>query len=403
MKLNRIEKIAIWCIIVLALAIWVNSRWRAWFHNAEEAGYYVALTPDRVTLTPGENFMTQRTVSWRCGKKYETSYLRLVHDGDTTTINAAGKAVIAYDKKDEFYAAHINGLKDSIYRYQVVTGNKASQWFTLRMPKPNTNTRKFIYFGDVQDTIGGTSKQIFDNLYQRYPNADFWACGGDLIEHATDEYWNYLYQSTDSILAKMPLINATGNHDYLKLLYQLINPRWVNAFVYPSNGAKTAIGKSYFIDLPNLRMIVLDTNGIQDSFTLTSQYVWLRRILHTSGNKWKVVMMHHPIYSVRKGRDNTMIRNTFLPLIKKYGVQLVLEGHDHNYARYIPNKGTTPVFLISYMSPKSYTRIKPYKGMKVIQERRFYQVIDYTPKTMKIRAYDAMSDSLVDAINITRR
>src|SRR5690606_22282864 len=42
---------------------------------------------------------------------------------------------------------------------------------------------------------------------------------------------------------------------------------------------------------------------------------------------------HHPVYSTTGTRDNPRVRDQWGPLLEKYGVDLVLQGHDHSYGR----------------------------------------------------------------------
>ncbi len=69
-------------------------------------------------------------------------------------------------------------------------------------------------------------------------------------------------------------------------------------------------------------------------------------------------MLHHPVYSIKGKTNNLAVRWMFDGLFREYGVDLVLQGHEHNYAR-MTNKNdegemTTPLYLVSHASPKSY-------------------------------------------------
>lgn len=403
--MRKIWRIVVFLAVAVGLTLWVKSRWRAWFTNMPEEPYVASQVPDRITLTPGVDFMTQRTVAWRCGDKLEKSLLTLAHNGDTVNVAAKGEVVESRGGKDAFYNARITDLTPGErYSYQVSTGKQKSRWYSFSMPVPDDSVplRQFLYFGDVQDTIGGKSHEWFAKLYKGCGYMDFFACAGDLIEAPVDKYWNYFYQTTDSIFATIPILNATGNHDYIKSLYLTADPRWTRTFVYPQNGASTAMGKSYYIDLPMLRFIVLDTNGIQDIISVSGEYKWLRNVLRSAGDKWKVVMFHHPIYSVRKSRNNVVIRNAFRPLIEKYGVHLVLQGHEHGYMRTVSESGGHPVYVISYMSPKSYTARKEMAGSKIIPDTRMYQVVSYNDKAMSLMAFTLDTDSLVDIVGFDK-
>lgn len=78
--------------------------------------------------------------------------------------------------------------------------------------------------------------------------------------------------------------------------------------------------------------------------------------------------MHHPVYSTAKNRDNTILRERFKPIFEKYGVDLVLQGHDHTYARGGLGK-KRPVYLLSVAGPKMYESILN-AGWKLQRHRR---------------------------------
>jgi 3',5'-cyclic AMP phosphodiesterase CpdA len=61
-------------------------------------------------------------------------------------------------------------------------------------------------------------------------------------------------------------------------------------------------------------------------------------LLMTKANKnidWTIVFFHRPFYSANAA-DITNMRRTYHPLFDKLGVDLVLQGHSHNYQRSYP-------------------------------------------------------------------
>jgi hypothetical protein len=54
-------------------------------------------------------------------------------------------------------------------------------------------------------------------------------------------------------------------------------------------------------------------------------------------------MLHHPAYSAGYQGSTMSVRRRFSPLFSRYGVQLVLSGHDHDYQRSKPIDGVTYV------------------------------------------------------------
>jgi len=86
---------------------------------------------------------------------------------------------------------------------------------------------------------------------------------------------------------------------------------------------------------PGFRIFALDSNYMD-----RSQLDWLEKELAASGSDWKVVFFHHPLYSSggTHGSDEEL-RAQLEPLFLKYGVDVVLSGHEHFYERIKPQKG----------------------------------------------------------------
>ncbi|HKR31800.1 MAG TPA: metallophosphoesterase [Terriglobales bacterium] len=81
-------------------------------------------------------------------------------------------------------------------------------------------------------------------------------------------------------------------------------------------------------------------------FALDSNYMdptqldWIQQQLRESNAKWKIAFFHHPLYS--DGRfhgPDVDLRNQLMPIFEKYGVNVVMSGHDHVYERFKPESG----------------------------------------------------------------
>ncbi|MBD2521523.1 metallophosphoesterase [Nostoc sp. FACHB-133] len=97
-------------------------------------------------------------------------------------------------------------------------------------------------------------------------------------------------------------------------------------------------GRYYTFKRNQVQFFALDTNGNAD---WKNQLTWLEKELSISNAPWKVVFGHHPIYSSGQYGSNPDFIKTFTPLFKKYGVQLYINGHEHNYERTRAIDGTT--------------------------------------------------------------
>jgi 3',5'-cyclic AMP phosphodiesterase CpdA len=80
--------------------------------------------------------------------------------------------------------------------------------------------------------------------------------------------------------------------------------------------------------------------ALESDYPRPQQIAWLEKALSDSNEKWKIPYFHHPLYSSggRHGSDVTL-RKILEPLFLKYGVSVVLTGHDHFYERTKPQNG----------------------------------------------------------------
>ena len=124
--------------------------------------------------------------------------------------------------------------------------------------------------------------------------------------------------------AGVPFYATLGNHDKT-------NERFYKPF--NMNGANY-----YAFTKGNVRFFALDSNYMDQR-----QTAWLETQLRNAGaTDWKICFLHHPLYS--SGRYHgpaTDLRKVLEPLFVKYGVSVVLAGHEHVYERIVPQQGIT--------------------------------------------------------------
>lgn len=98
------------------------------------------------------------------------------------------------------------------------------------------------------------------------------------------------------------------------------------------------LGRYYTFRREGVQFFALDTNHNAE---WKNQLSWLEQELSRSEAPWKVVFGHHPIYSSGHYGVNQVFIKNLTPLFQKYGVQLFINGHDHDYERTHLIKGTT--------------------------------------------------------------
>jgi 3',5'-cyclic AMP phosphodiesterase CpdA len=98
-------------------------------------------------------------------------------------------------------------------------------------------------------------------------------------------------------------------------------------------------GRWWSIERHDVLVVGLDTNEAEDP----QQIEWLQDTLRHSDARWRIVAMHHPPYSAGYQGSHLVAREIYAPIFERYGVQLVLSGHDHDYQRSHPVNGVTYV------------------------------------------------------------
>jgi hypothetical protein len=75
----------------------------------------------------------------------------------------------------------------------------------------------------------------------------------------------------------------------------------------------------------------------------STQWEWLDDSLASATNQWKIVLLHHPLYSSGRHGSTVGARERLEPILRRHHVDLVLAGHDHHYERTHPRDGVTYV------------------------------------------------------------
>ena len=405
------NKRIIWRIIallLLLLSVWVATRWHVWFGNEPELAAEPISCPAHVLLTFGNENELSRNISWQCDTVLRTSFLELVDidRGDTSRIEAQGEIFASHNGKAAYYVARLRNLKpNSCYRYRAVVGPRLgvaaafSPWYMFRTYSPRDHL-SFLFVGDVQDTIGGIANSLLRDALGHHPDCEFLVCGGDLIERPANQYWAETFHTLDSIGQSMPILNVTGNHDYLKGIIQRLERRFPLVFSYFLD-SKVDDNMVYTLKYGNSQIFVLDSN--REFPYLWIQRQWLEEQLQHSTAKWKILVLHHPLYSF-KGKNNIIQRWLFDDLVHQYGVDLVLQGHEHAYARmtghYKNGAPSAPVYTVSHCSPKNYRIFFDDRFDKFGISGRYYQTVNVHGDTLAMATYDANTHALYDSLMI---
>ena len=104
----------------------------------------------------------------------------------------------------------------------------------------------------------------------------------------------------------------------------------------------------------DVQFFVLDSNYMD-----SKQLDWIQNQLSGSTAKWKIAYFHHPLYSDGRFHGPDLdLRKQLMPIFEKYGVNVVLSGHDHVYERFKPEDGIY-FFLVGNSGELRYHNLRP--------------------------------------------
>ncbi len=276
------------------------------------------------------------------------------------------------------HTATLEGLRlGTRYRYRLSMDGKpfAEGWFTTR--KPRGRKTRFVSFGD--NSYGAISdRAIAYHAYEARP--DFVMNTGDTVyyEGRDSEYGRFffpVYNATDAgarlgapLMRSVPFYTVLGNHDlpgrpgagpsvdfdrYSDALGLFTN------FHLPMNGPKSehpipifgrekrldefiaaARGRyprmaNYSFDYGDGHFLCLDSDLHVDP-TEPALVRWIEEDLKATDAAWKFVVCHHPPFNIGVEHYDEQHMRALCPLFEKYGVDVVLSGHEHNYQRTRP-------------------------------------------------------------------
>lgn len=382
--------------------------------------------PDRVIMTWKGDTATTQAVTWRTDASVITPQAQIAIAGDNSnfkdhavTVPAENTSEVAtyLGYTEKYHSVNFqNLLPETQYLYRVGDGVNWTEWFEFTTASKEAKPFSFIYVGDAQNNILEHWSRVIRNAYSDLPEASFIVHAGDLVNQGdADDQWGEWFKAGGWLNGMVPSIPTPGNHEYSRISQATpagLTPYWRSTFALPENGPDEAVFKEnvYYTDYQGMRIVSLDTNLRGEN--LDKQAAWLDQTLANNPNRWTVLTFHHPIFSSAEGRDNAEVRNKLLPIIQKYNVDLVLQGHDHTYARgqvvnqqsgqKVVDPDSTTVFVNSVSGPKMYessSAVWDKNGAQVdkaVQNTQLYQlvhvdgdVLRYDARTATGKPFDA--------------
>lgn len=225
-----------------------------------------------------------------------------------------------------FHNVFITGLlADMEYEYLVEGDSKRGYFRTFPITiKPV----KFIVYGDNRTNLNDHQKVVNAIIKE---NPMFIINTGDLVESgiSADDYQKF-FEIERELLRNICIFPAVGNHEAIDPTLTL----YKKYFFPPQKYSQKK--EWYSFDFANIHISIFNTyDGL---FTFSNEQLkWIESDLKAASDNPSIdhifTVMHHGPYSASNHGDNSAAKSKVVPLLRKYGVDMTLAGHDHNYER----------------------------------------------------------------------
>lgn len=229
------------------------------------------------------------------------------------------------------------------------------------------------------------------------------------VASVSDPHWHASFEDVYSDHALHVDWNVVlGNHDYrgnpqAEVDYTKVSRRWQLPARYYSKRWKVGDdggvqAQFFFIDTSPM---IDDYRQQPDKYAVAdqdpaAQLRWLETELAQSTARWKIVVGHHPIYTVGKrkkaagGGIQKELETALVPLFEKYKVQAYVAGHEHDL-QVIRRPGGTVTYLVS--GAGSETRAlgvpDPKDGRLFAVASAGFMALALTPNALTVELVDA--------------
>ena len=427
--------------VLLIFCFNTNAQFHSHSHNHKHDGLHhweiPSKDPDRIILTFNGNPATKRAVTWRTDSSVKkakaqiavaavnssfveevTTYFATTEEIDLGIYKSNKSLIVNYHS-----VVFENLNPNTLYAYRVGNDENWSEWIQFKTANDTYSPTQFVYFGDAQNDILNHWSRVIRMAYQTAPDASFVIHAGDLVDTAhKDNEWAQWFKAGGFIHSQWTAIPVVGNHEFQRFdgyegsLPRRLSIQWRPQFTLPvENNLDSRLHETvYTVEYQDILILVLNSTG-----HLEKQTEYIKQKLSNTDAKWKIVTNHHSVFSPAEGRDFEYARKVWKPLFEKYGVDLVLNGHDHTYARgHVPVKSQNidqsgrfkTLYVTSVSGPKQYKVDKEkiinygadgYKSDKIGEQTQFFQVISVENNKLIYSAYTTLGN-LYDKAIITK-
>lgn len=251
----------------------------------------------------------------------------------------------------------LTGLQpDTKYYYAVgnidnLLATNANLYFYTLPPNQTKRAYSFWILGDCG--TGNNDQRSVRDAFIEYNNNKpidgMILLGDNAYDFGTDgQYQDALFNNMyENIISNTVIWPTPGNHDYYSGADAATQTgAYYQIFSMPTDaelGGTPSHTKAYYsFNIGNIHFISLDSYDSSRDST-SAMGLWLKQDLQQNQQEWTIAFWHHAPYT--KGSHNSdnpfpyldfelpQMREQLVPILERYGVDLILCGHSHAYER----------------------------------------------------------------------
>ncbi len=311
---------------------------------------------------------TSRTIMWQSKTPLENCRLQYQPaDGQNRSLPVTMESLYEDRVHNYYYTAYLHDLTPgTTYHYRIWLGNIATPWQTFTTAPTAINDFSALILCDSQCGQSYESwGHAFRTVWQRHPDAHFFAIMGDLVDNGQQEWqWQNFFAAIADVLPRHLFVPIMGNHECYSLIWKFCRPRrYELSYNLPANDSPELQNYYYSYDYGPVHFMVLNTQMLElkdiHPDLLARQKAWLRQDVKNHPAKWRVVLMHKDIlaYDEYQEGSKTMmsisdVGYALMPLFDELNIDLVLTGHMHTYRNrghihHLAPADNGPVYIMS--------------------------------------------------------
>ncbi len=315
----------------------------------------LSAAPHYLRLSHTEATHSTMTVTWNTNGNVGTKVLYGTTSGNLSS-EATGIVNPGPGSLGFIHEVTLTGLQPNTkYFYKAgddVEGYSAEfSFITAVPPHEECGKFRFMFMGDNRpDPIFGGGENYDKILVEAEGHSSrFLLVGGDLvIDGDKIDQWATFLSYTESTSAFVPVMPCIGNHDTGPGDGDGANYNRIFALPKSTGMFGSNTEDYYHFTYGNVIVASLSTEGFDGgNIPFETQASYLDEVLTNNPKKWKIVMLHKPIYTYKDFLGATHEPNeekqnaALVPIFDKHHVDVVLTSHNHWYERYEPSACAT--------------------------------------------------------------